>query len=51
VVEIDDLANSGVRRVKAQVLGVQSRETRGREVTKWREDWSRPSEGTGGRDR
>jgi hypothetical protein len=39
-----DLANSGVRRVKAQVLGVQSREARGREAAKWREDRSRPSE-------
>jgi hypothetical protein len=39
-----DLANSGVRRVKAQVLGVQSREARGREATKWREDRSHPSE-------
>jgi hypothetical protein len=27
-----DLVNSGVRRIKAQVLGVQSREARGREV-------------------
>jgi hypothetical protein len=39
-----DLANSGVRRVKAQVLGVQSREARGREATKEREDHSHPSE-------
>jgi hypothetical protein len=32
-----DLANSGVRRVKAQVLGIQSREARGREAAKERE--------------
>jgi hypothetical protein len=38
-----DLANSGVRRIKAQVLGVQSREARGREAAKWREDQDRPS--------
>jgi hypothetical protein len=43
-----DLVNSGVRRIKAQVLGVQSREARGREVAKWREIYSRPSGGTGG---
>jgi hypothetical protein len=42
------LANSGVRRIKTQVLGVQSREVRGREVAKWREIYSRPSGGTGG---
>jgi hypothetical protein len=30
--------------VKAQVLGVKSREARGREATKEREDRSRPSE-------
>jgi hypothetical protein len=36
--EIRDLANSGVRRVKAQVLGVQSRE-----ATKERGDCSHPS--------
>jgi hypothetical protein len=41
-----DLANSGVRRIKAQVLGVQSREARGE--VKWREIYSRPSGGTGG---
>ena len=38
-----DLANSGVRKIKAQVLGVQSREARGREATKWREDQDHPS--------
>jgi hypothetical protein len=43
-----DLVNSGVRRIKAQVLGVQSREARGREAVKWREIYSRPSGGTGG---
>jgi hypothetical protein len=37
VVEIGDLANSGVRRVKAQVLGVRSREARGHEATKERD--------------
>jgi hypothetical protein len=50
VSEIIDLTNSGVRRVKTQVLGVQIREARGREATKEREDRSHPSEGTGGRD-
>jgi hypothetical protein len=44
VAEIGDLANSGVRRVNAQVFGVKSRETRGHEVAKWREAVSRPSE-------
>jgi hypothetical protein len=44
VSEIGDLANSGVRRANAQVVGVKSRETRGCEVTKWREDRNRPSE-------
>jgi hypothetical protein len=38
----------GVCRIKAQVLGVQSREARGREAAKWREIYSRPSGGTGG---
>jgi hypothetical protein len=42
------LTNSGIRRIKAQVVGVQSREARGREVEKWREIYSRPSGGTGG---
>jgi hypothetical protein len=37
VAEIGDLANSGVHRVKAQVLGVRSSEARGREATKERE--------------
>jgi hypothetical protein len=40
--------NSGVRRIKAQVLGVQSREARGCEAMKWRDIYSRPSGGTGG---
>jgi hypothetical protein len=43
-----DLANSGVHRIKAQVLGVQSREARGCEATKWREIYSHASGGTGG---
>jgi hypothetical protein len=43
-----DLMNSGVRRIKAQVLGVQSREARGREAAKWREIYSHPYEGIGG---
>ena len=43
-----DLMNSGVRRIKAQVLGVQSREARGHEAMKWREIYSRPSGGTDG---
>jgi hypothetical protein len=51
VEEIGDLANSKVRRVKVQVLGVQSCEARGREATKRREICSCPFEGTGGRDR
>jgi hypothetical protein len=38
VAEIDDLANSGVRRLKTQVLGVLSHE-----AAKWREDRSHPS--------
>jgi hypothetical protein len=38
-----DLANSGVHRINAQVLGVQSCEARGREAAKWREDQGRPS--------
>jgi hypothetical protein len=44
VAEIDDLANSGVRRVNAQVFGVKSRETRGHEAAKWREAVSHPSQ-------
>jgi hypothetical protein len=43
-----DLTNSGVCRIKAQVLGVQSREARGREAAKWQEIYSHPSGGTGG---
>ena len=43
-----DLANSGVRMIKAQVLGVQSRKARGREAAKWQDIYSRPSGGTGG---
>jgi hypothetical protein len=43
-----DILNSGVRRIKAQVLHVQSREVRGHEETKWREIYSRPSRRTGG---
>ena len=35
--------NLGFRRIKAQVLGVQSREVRGCEAAKWREDQDRPS--------
>jgi hypothetical protein len=38
-----DLVNSGVCRIKAQVLGVQSRE-----AEKWQEIYSCPSGGTGG---
>ena len=44
-----DLVNSRVHRIKAQVLGVQIREARGREAAKWREIYSRPSGGTGGK--
>jgi hypothetical protein len=43
VAEIGDLVNSGVHRVKTQVLGVQSREARGREAMKERGDRSHPS--------
>jgi hypothetical protein len=43
-----DLANLGVHRIKAQVLGVQIHEARGREAAKWREIYSHPSGGTGG---
>jgi hypothetical protein len=43
-----DLMNLGVRRVKAQILGVQSHEAQGREAAKWREIYSYPSGGTGG---
>jgi hypothetical protein len=43
-----DLTNLGIRRIKAQVVGVQSREARGREPTKWQEIYSHPSGGTGG---
>jgi hypothetical protein len=35
---------SGARRVNPQVFGVKSRETRGHEATKWREDQERPFE-------
>jgi hypothetical protein len=34
VVEIGDLVNSGVRRLKTQVLGTPSREMRGREAAR-----------------
>ena len=44
-----DLMNSGVRRIKAQVLGVQSREARGREAVKWREIYSHLSGGICGK--
>jgi hypothetical protein len=40
VADIGDLTNSKVRRVKAQVLGIQIREAQGREATKEREDHS-----------
>jgi hypothetical protein len=40
--------NSGVRRIKAQVLSVQIREARGREVVKLKEIYSHPFGGTGG---
>jgi hypothetical protein len=33
--DLDDLVNSGVCRVNAQVFGVKSRETRGCEAAKW----------------
>jgi hypothetical protein len=42
VAEIGDLMNSRVRREKAQVIGVKSREAQGREAAKWREDQDRP---------
>jgi hypothetical protein len=41
----------GVRRIKAQVLGVQSCEARGREAAKWQEIYSDPFGGQVARDR
>jgi hypothetical protein len=44
--KVDDLTNSGVRRVKAQTLGVSSREdARSEKVTsRWIHTWDRASE-------
>jgi hypothetical protein len=44
VAEINDLVNSGVRRIKAPILGVQIREARGRKAMKERGDHNHPSE-------